>query len=379
MGKYSVNLEGVKQVVLYGVSEIGAIKAQKLASEGIDFVFSDTEVNCDEFMGIPVIPIRELYSMDRQTTGIFVYKDVETIYEKAERLKLAGFSKVFPCTPEIEDFYGIIDTIPNIRKEMIDLFKEIFIFTYEGKACERLMRPHNVLMILSKIERISYAYNLLEDDLSKKTFINILKYRVTGKTEYLTEYMITPQYFMDGVYELTDHEVYVDAGAAQGDTIIKFASIVNNSFEKIYAFEAKNSYVIGMKQLFSDDERIKIIDRGLYSTTGNLYFHENEHGSFVSTTKESNDIIAVTSIDDTISEPVSFIKMDIEGSEIPALDGAVKMITQNKPKLAICAYHLEDDLWEVPIKIKSLVPEYKVYMRHHYAVMDEETVCYASV
>ena len=39
----------------------------------------------------------------------------------------------------------------------------------------------------------------------------------------------------------------------------------------------------------------------------------------------------------------------------------------------------KNDLWEVPLKIKEILPEYKIYMRHHHVKMDEETVCYAKI
>lgn len=73
---------------------------------------------------------------------------------------------------------------------------------------------------------------------------------------------------------------------------------------------------------------------------------------------------------------VTFVKMDIEGAEMNALEGMKSIIMEQKPKLAICIYHLYDDLWNIPKYIHELVPEYKLYMRH-YSKINEETVIYA--
>ena len=62
--------------------------------------------------------------------------------------------------------------------------------------------------------------------------------------------------------------------------------------------------------------------------------------------------IKAVSIDEMLAgERASFIKMDIEGAEMPALIGAQKTIEKYKPKLAISIYHKEDDLWEIPYYI----------------------------
>ena len=53
-------------------------------------------------------------------------------------------------------------------------------------------------------------------------------------------------------------------------------------------------------------------------------------------------------------------------------------IIRNKPKLAICVYHKPCDLWEIPLLIKSIVPEYKIYLRH-YSGSILESVCYANI
>jgi hypothetical protein len=73
---------------------------------------------------------------------------------------------------------------------------------------------------------------------------------------------------------------------------------------------------------------------------------------------------------------VTFLKMDIEGAEPDALAGAAKLIARCRPVLAICVYHRQDHLWTIPLWIKRLVPEYRLYLRpHHEECWD--LVCYA--
>jgi FkbM family methyltransferase len=73
---------------------------------------------------------------------------------------------------------------------------------------------------------------------------------------------------------------------------------------------------------------------------------------------------------------VDFIKMDIEGFEIDALCGASHIISTLKPRLAISAYHKPDDLWTIPLKLKSFNPSYTFYFGHH-SPMSWESVIYA--
>ena len=70
------------------------------------------------------------------------------------------------------------------------------------------------------------------------------------------------------------------------------------------------------------------------------------------------------------------IKMDIEGAEPEALEGAKNIIQQAKPILAISVYHYPDHLWQIPLIINTLFPDYHYFLRPH----NEEgwdLVCYA--
>ena len=64
-------------------------------------------------------------------------------------------------------------------------------------------------------------------------------------------------------------------------------------------------------------------------------------------------------------QKVDFIKLDIEGAEYHALQGAMLTISKWKPKLAICMYHKTEDMWELPHLIRSLRSDYEFAFRHY--------------
>ena len=75
---------------------------------------------------------------------------------------------------------------------------------------------------------------------------------------------------------------------------------------------------------------------------------------------------------------VTFIKMDIEGAEQPALAGARGIIRTQRPRLAICTYHNLEDMLGIPLVIHELCPGYRIYLRHHTNTR-YGTICYAQV
>ena len=114
---------------------------------------------------------------------------------------------------------------------------------------------------------------------------------------------------------------------------------------------------------------------GAWSESAYLTFEENEDSSKIN--NEGSTKIKVNAMDNMfLEQPVSFIKMDIEGAEKEALMGAKKIIQKYKPKLAVCVYHKPEDIVRLPLLINEILPEYKIFLRH-YTEFHIETVCYA--
>ena len=71
----------------------------------------------------------------------------------------------------------------------------------------------------------------------------------------------------------------------------------------------------------------------------------------------------------------NLIKMDIEGGELSALNGAQRMIREYRPNLAISVYHKSNDIWQIPNLIFDLLGSCKLYLRKHSRTI-ADTVLY---
>ena len=76
--------------------------------------------------------------------------------------------------------------------------------------------------------------------------------------------------------------------------------------------------------------------------------------------------VPVNSIDNLADgKPVSYIKMDVEGAEVQAIEGGKSVIASFAPKMFVAAYHYDIDVFRLPLLLWELVPEYKIFFRKH--------------
>lgn len=188
--------------------------------------------------------------------------------------------------------------------------------------------------------------------------------------------LVQSQYFDHDIIKFDQDEVFIDGGSLNYFTARQFLEECQ-TVKKIYAFEpepecARRCELEAQKLRTHNYE---IIEKGLYHEDTILCFKKMDGGES-SIDTEGDLKVTVCSLDNQIKDRVTFIKLDIEGSELAALQGAEHLIKQNCPKLAVCVYHKAQDILEIPDYILDLNPHYKLYLRH-YSEYDTETVLYA--
>lgn len=177
--------------------------------------------------------------------------------------------------------------------------------------------------------------------------------------------------------------IVVDGGAYIGDSIQPLCKAIGKKIHHYYAFEPdiESNEVLNKLPINCElYDKLTVIKKGLWDKDECLYFDSPEDkrtASFeCSHSVEVGEKVDVQKLDTLEFEADAdiYIKMDIEGSELKALMGAENLIRTRKPSLAICVYHKANDLINIPLYLKELVPEYKIYL-----CGGNHTICIAQI
>lgn len=172
-------------------------------------------------------------------------------------------------------------------------------------------------------------------------------------------------------------EVLIDGGGYDGNNTKTFLSKIKDLYDKSgFAFVCEpesEKYGKIQETLCDYDDQYTILSKGLWNCKSEVLFYKDNNKSKIDEEGESK--LEVDKIDNLISVPVSFIKMDIEGAEYNALLGAKETIIRDMPRLAICVYHKKEDIINIP-KLIMTYGNYDLYLRH-YSLSDNDTVLYA--
>lgn len=307
---------------------------------------------------------------------------------------------------EVEKRKGYFDNIKCISKEELPKFDNIAVILMLGdpRSAEEELRKLGVKNIityndmvldyvmnnyrdgecfLNQKKNILKAFDYLEDEESKKIFVNIFCNRVAPQySKYKYEELCTlPQYFPKDLFNISNNESVVDCGAYIGDTLEEFLKVSNNTYKNYYCFELdKDNYTTLLENCskLNEDNKIECFNCGVFDENKEIsYGRMSSNDSFSIYNLKETTVARVVKLDDILkNRNVTMIKMDIEGAEMKALRGCSNIIKDQKPKMAICVYHRINDLWDIPLYLKKLNPEYKVAIRHHANYWVSETVCY---
>ena len=209
-------------------------------------------------------------------------------------------------------------------------------------------------------ERIKNIYSLLEDDISKHTFECLVRYKITGNITYLLKCESDHESVYPELIKPHKNEVFIDLGAYRGDTVSEFLSYAQDP-ASVIAVEPDNKTF--NKLVKAVPGFVKCINAAAGENDGFAFFDmQSGRGSHISQNGVSVPALSVDSMLCGALETI--IKMDVEGAEQKAINGAKHTISTFRPRLNIAAYHRAYDLLDIPEQVLSIRPDYKVYLRH---------------
>ena len=191
------------------------------------------------------------------------------------------------------------------------------------------------------------------------------------------------QYF--DYFEAKDNEVFVDCGCYDGATCYNFAGWCGaKGFDHIYSFEADPKNYEKSKAALEPLGKCELFPFGTADVDKKVYFAADAFETSCIISKEEAEKrnfegveeIETRALDDVLAgKRITFIKMDIEGAEYEALLGARKLITENRPRMAISVYHKFEDFVTLAALVLEMHPDYRIAFRH-YGFDELETVMY---
>jgi FkbM family methyltransferase len=192
---------------------------------------------------------------------------------------------------------------------------------------------------------------------------------------------LIPQYFE--CFSPKPKETFVDCGSFDGDTSFDFARWCLGNYRKIFTFEADRDNCEKCRSNLSKLNDVTLYNLGVWDKEDVLRFNNTSTGfssvCLENEVKQKDNILEIRTcaLDEVLkNEEITFIKMDIEGAEFKAIQGARRIISEQKPRLAICVYHKPADMWEIPDLLLEYNSEYTFRLRH-YGPSAYETVLYA--
>ena len=307
-----------------------------------------------------------LQNMGIRPEGVFA-SDEFVRHQPFRGFTVCSYAEARSAFPEMMVLIAFGSSLPNVMENMKRIASEQETYA----PCLPLFGKEIFDKAFYDVHRdeLDTVRSFLSDDVSVKTFDSIISYKLTGRMDDLFSCEM-PRKETFSLFSLGEEPCYFDAGAYDGDTIGEFVSLYPHH-GKIYGAEpdirtfgklVSNTSAIPSTVLWNActgdrDSTISFSSRGgRNSSVGN------------------GKKVVLARIDTiTSGNRVDLIKYDVEGEELSSLIGSEETIRRYHPVLIVSAYHRSSDMYSLPLFIKKICPDYRVYMRHYPYVPDWDT------
>ncbi len=237
--------------------------------------------------------------------------------------------------------------------------------------------PHRVY---KEANAVLEAEQIWADEKSLDAYRANIRWRAVGDALELPGRPAENTYFPRDLFALNESDSVLDCGAFDGDTMRQALACTQSRIGAIHAVEADKVSFTRLQEFVADlaielQRHIHLYPYAVGLERGFVHFECN--GTLTSKASNKGIRVEVAPIDELFADThLTFIKMDIEGAEYDALLGACKVIQRDQPILAICVYHTQNDIWRIPLLVREMLPNYRLFLRS-YEGDGFQTVMYA--
>ncbi len=211
--------------------------------------------------------------------------------------------------------------------------------------------------------------SMLADECSRETLTNVVRYKLTGKIEFLDACESDETEAFRSLLHTETITHYTDLGAYNGDTVRKLLPL-SPTLTHVTAMEPDRRNFRKLSEYAETvRERIEIEAHNVGAWCGKdtLFFDASGNrnaGILTGGTAKKITEVPVDTVDNILDgRSTDFIKYDVEGSEKEALLGSQKTVATYKPSLLVSLYHRSEDLFTLPKLVKQMMPSYELYLR----------------
>ena len=170
---------------------------------------------------------------------------------------------------------------------------------------------------------------------------------------------------------------YIDLGAFSGDTLQELCSKTSVGTAILLEPDPSNFHNLTQNLRTLTASHPSLMPYALPLGAGNdygMFFLAGEKDAVnIITSKPSDNsdnlrAVSVVPLDDIIPATIAdFIKIDVEGHDLAALQGLKGLLLRSKPTIAVSLYHRPHDIVSLPLELSAMLDgiPYKYYIRQH--------------
>jgi len=241
-----------------------------------------------------------------------ILRRIRNITRKSKERKLAdNIIKFYHSAPDRDKYpKEYIEAVNWIKSNGFNMFAGDYVFKYKGKRIKVYKcTAYGLRYVIHEGKKLYFPKKF-----SKK---NCERYYI-GLTE--EQDIDSPHRYNYTCFNEDKDWIVLDLGAAEGI----FALSVIEQAKKVYLFECEEQWMDALAMTFKPySNKVEVINK------------------YVSDA-DSDTTITINTFLETSPSANYYIKMDIEGAELPALQGSENIFSKaNKVFLSVCTYHIE--------------------------------------